>query len=156
MPIRRLRLTYISSLSDAVHYDALSTYDLLYNSIVLAYKILETTLRRKIMEKIYNKLIRDNIPQMIKENGGTPVIRKLDDKEYFECLNFKLQEELDEYLEDYSIEEFCDILEVLEAIAKFKGFSAQQIVEVKARKATHNGVFDKRLFLEKVVQEDNK
>lgn len=108
------------------------------------------------MEQIYNKLIRDNIPQIIKNSGDTPILRKLDDKEYFECLNLKLEEEMKEYLEDYSIEEFCDMLEVLGAIAKFKNFSPQQIAEVKAKKAECNGAFDERLFLEKVIRADNK
>lgn len=108
------------------------------------------------MEKIYNKLIRDNIPQIIKDSGETPIIRKLDDKEYFDCLNLKLQEEMKEYLEDCSIEEFCDMLEVLEAIAKFKNFSPQQIAEVKTKKAKRNGGFDERIFLEKVIRENSK
>lgn len=103
------------------------------------------------MEKVYNKLIRDNIPEIIKKDGGTPVIRELDNESYFHYLNLKLQEEMHEYLEEYSIEEFCDILEVLEAISKFKGFTPQQVAEVKAKKAEHNGAFDKKLFLEKVT-----
>lgn len=104
------------------------------------------------MEQVYNKLIRDNIPQIIKNSGDTPILRKLNDQEYFECLNLKLQEEMKEYLEDYSIEEFCDILEVLDAIAKLKNFTHQQIEEVKNRKTECNGAFDERLFLEKVIR----
>lgn len=34
------------------------------------------------MERIYNKLIRDNIPQIIEDKGETPIIRTLDDVEY--------------------------------------------------------------------------
>lgn len=34
------------------------------------------------MEKIYNKLVRDNIPNIIKENGETPFIKVLDEISY--------------------------------------------------------------------------
>ena len=48
---------------------------------------------------MYNKLVRDNIPDIIKKNGATPIVRILDDEEYFKELNRKLKEELNEYLD---------------------------------------------------------
>ena len=52
---------------------------------------------------MYNKLVRDNIPDIIKKNGATPIIRILDDEEYFKELNRKLKEELNEYLDGNDI-----------------------------------------------------
>lgn len=102
-------------------------------------------------EKHYNKLVRDNIPDIIKRDGNTPVTRILNNDEYIACLNQKLQEEVLEYLKDNNLEELCDVLEVLEAIASAKGFSRDEIEKTKQKKAEKNGVFKDRIFLEKVI-----
>ena len=34
------------------------------------------------MERIYNKLVRDNIPSIIEGNGETPITRILNEGEY--------------------------------------------------------------------------
>ena len=50
------------------------------------------------MEKVYNKLVRDNIPNIIKSNGEIPIIRILDNDEYKKELENKLYEEYQEVL----------------------------------------------------------
>ena len=54
-------------------------------------------------EHIYNKLVRDNVPDIIREQGGTPVIRTLGDEEYVQCLENKLREEVGEFLEERDV-----------------------------------------------------
>lgn len=103
------------------------------------------------MEKKYDKLIRDNIPEIITSQGKKPVTRVLTNEEYKQYLSKKLQEEVDEFMEDTCIDELCDILEVLEAISEVMGFSETQIKEAKKQKADKNGSFSKRLCLEKVT-----
>ena len=66
--------------------------------------------------KIYNKLVRDNIPEIMIENGAKPVTRILSDEEYLRELNKKLLEEVNEYLESGNILELADIEEVLQSI----------------------------------------
>ncbi|MDE6470928.1 MAG: nucleoside triphosphate pyrophosphohydrolase [Eubacterium sp.] len=100
--------------------------------------------------KIYNKLIRDNIPEIIKKNGQTAYISMLDDKGYTAELQKKLIEETQEYLDSEEPEELADILEVVEALASTKGKTLDEILEIKKCKAIKNGKFEKRLFLEKV------
>lgn len=50
------------------------------------------------------KLVRDKIPEIIKEDGKTPITRILDDEEYLDELDIKLSEEVQEYQADKSIE----------------------------------------------------
>src|SRR5699024_12138031 len=46
------------------------------------------------------KLVRDNIPDIIRADGKTPVTRILDQEEYLNELDRKLQEEVAEYQAD--------------------------------------------------------
>lgn len=102
-------------------------------------------------ERQYNKLVRDNIPDIIKNNGDTPITRILEHNEYIACLYKKLQEEVNEYIKDDNIEELCDVLEVLEAIISAKSFSKDEIKRTKHKKAEKNGAFKDKIFLEKVI-----
>lgn len=99
--------------------------------------------------KTYNKLIRDNIPEIIKENGQTAYISVLGNEQYIEELKKKLCEETQEFLDSEDIEELADIIEVVEALATSKGSSIKQVLKIKEQKAIKNGKFEKRLFLEK-------
>lgn len=108
------------------------------------------------MEIVYNKLVRDNIPEIIKSNGGEPYFRKLNDDEYWEYLLKKDEEELEEVRTAKSIEErkkeLADKLEIIRAMADFNGFDLQDIIEEADRKKYKNGGFQKRLLLEKVIE----
>lgn len=57
------------------------------------------------MEKIYNKLVRDNIPEIIRGNGEVPICHVLSDTEYWNSLLRKDEEELIEVKEANSVEE---------------------------------------------------
>jgi len=99
--------------------------------------------------KIYNKLVRDNIPEIMIKNGARPVTRILSDEEYLKELNKKLQEELNEYLLDGNIEELADLEEVLLAILKVKNVSKTDFDNIRMMKVEKRGAFDKKIFLEK-------
>ncbi len=95
----------------------------------------------------HNKLVRDNIPNIIKSNGQSSKTVILDDEKYTAALEKKLKEETREYLRSKELMELADILEVVEALAKNQGSSFDEILELKKQKQEKNGAFDKRIFL---------
>lgn len=106
------------------------------------------------MERIYNKLVRDKIPNIIKEKKETPVVKILDDDEYKEALEKKLYEEYQEVIEasgEDRVEELADMLEVIRAIAKLENKTLEDVIEVANKKVDKRGGFEEKIFLEKVI-----
>ena len=103
---------------------------------------------------MYNKLVRDNIPDIIKKNGATPIVRILDDEEYFKELNRKLKEELNEYLDGNDIEELADLYAVMLAILDYKKMSLMEFDIIRKMKVEKRGAFKNKIYLESVI--DNK
>lgn len=101
----------------------------------------------------YNKLVRDNIPNIISENGEKPITRVLTDEEYIRELNLKIEEEVKEYLLDFSVEELADIEEVIRAILDYKNVSYEEFENVRLNKVNKLGAFKERIFLERVEDE---
>lgn len=101
--------------------------------------------------KAYNKLVRDKIPEIIEKNNQVCEIEILPDEAYLAALDKKLNEECAEYLADKNIEELADILEVVYAIAQFKGVSIKELESLREQKAGERGGFSKRIFLKTVT-----
>ncbi|MBQ7312832.1 MAG: nucleoside triphosphate pyrophosphohydrolase [Clostridia bacterium] len=99
----------------------------------------------------YNKLIRDRIPEIIAKNGQTARVRVLTDEEYLTKLDEKLGEELAEYLADGNVGELADLLEVIYAAALARGTTAEQLDEIRRKKAEERGAFAEKLLLEEVL-----
>lgn len=95
---------------------------------------------------IHNKLVRDRIPEIIEECGRKCGWEVLSDEEYLRRLDEKLQEELDEYMEDKSLEELADLLEVLMAVAEARG-SFAEVERIRLKKREKRGGFEKRILL---------
>ena len=102
----------------------------------------------------YNKLVRDKIPEDInREQGRKCTYRILDDKEYLQELNKKVLEEANEFIEENSIEELGDLMEVINAIMKLKGYKMEDVKEIMKAKSEKKGAFDNKIFLEYVDEE---
>ena len=105
------------------------------------------------MEQIFNKLVRDNIPDIIKSNGEEAIYRILSDDEYkVELLN-KLKEEVNEVINSKDnkelLEELADVFEVIKSLAESEDSSVDKIIEIASSKREKRGGFSKKLFLEK-------
>jgi len=98
----------------------------------------------------YDKLVRDRIPEKLAAKGLGFSVHAADDEEYVQKLRAKLLEEVQEFLQDESPEEMADIMEVLEAVARFRGWRWSEVRAVQARKAERRGRFERRVILEEV------
>ncbi len=101
----------------------------------------------------YNKLVRDRIPEIIQSSGKKCSTVTLSDEEYLKLIDAKLDEELAEYHKDQNIEELADLLEVIHAAALARGYTLEELEQVRAEKAAKRGGFEKRILL-KAVYED--
>jgi predicted house-cleaning noncanonical NTP pyrophosphatase (MazG superfamily) len=95
---------------------------------------------------VMGKLVRDKIPEIILNDGKTPIIDTLSNEEYLIELDKKLNEEVAEYQADKSIEEMADVLEVLFAICEGRGYTVEELMQVKEFKRKKRGAFKERIY----------
>ena len=105
-----------------------------------------------MMAKVYQKLVRDRIPEIIEADGKTCVIETLSDSRYLEMLDAKLAEELAEYQGSKSLEELADLLEVMKAVVQARGWAWNQLEQVRQEKAMQRGGFEKKILLKEVIE----
>jgi len=99
------------------------------------------------MIKVFNKLVRDKIPQIIESNGEVAEVEILDDERFLNELHKKLFEEAEEFVEENSPEELADLMEVLYAIARLRNIDLNEVETIRKEKAQKRGAFEKRIFL---------
>ncbi|MDO5566152.1 MAG: nucleoside triphosphate pyrophosphohydrolase [Planctomycetia bacterium] len=99
------------------------------------------------MTQYYNKLVRDEMPAIIRNAGKEAVVKTVDKGECLRLLDLKLQEEVNEYQESKSLEELADICEVIRAIADEKGVTWDELEKIRQRKLDERGGFKKRIVL---------
>ena len=103
----------------------------------------------------YDKLVRDEIPEIIAKSGKPVRFRYLiDDDEYKIALEMKLDEEVAELHENHSIEEFADVAEVLYALIEAYGYRVIDVIKYRAEKKAEKGGFENGVFLEEVIGDD--
>ena len=103
-------------------------------------------------KKVYNKLVRDKIPEIIETNGNSCTSETLSGSHYIEHLNKKLLEEVNEYLESGTVEELADIDEVMYAILDYKNIPPEEFQRIRNKKLLEHGGFKKRILLKEVME----
>ena len=96
----------------------------------------------------YNKLVRDRIPELLNEKKIPYKSRIATKEEYEQYLFAKLLEETGEVIGDKSREEIAVLLEVVEAIKQLKGYTTEEIEQIRLKKKEERGGFEKRIILE--------
>jgi predicted house-cleaning noncanonical NTP pyrophosphatase (MazG superfamily) len=106
---------------------------------------------------LYNKLVRDKIPEVIHKGGNTCRVRTLSDEEYLTELQKKCKEELGEYLsssnDEEAVEELADLLELIRTLSLVHGSDPKKLEEIRINKAHERGGFQEKLFLIDVSDE---
>ena len=98
----------------------------------------------------FDKLVRDDIPRVIRENGDEPETHEASGTEYRERLHEKLDEEVAEFHEDPSSAELADVRAVLDALRECHGIDGDEVERVRREKAAERGEFADSIVLESV------
>lgn len=96
----------------------------------------------------YNKLVRDKIPEIIKRKGAVSITHIASDEEFQQKLKDKLQEEVNEFLEDSNGKELVDILEVIYAICDLYNFDKDKLEQLRIDKLEERGGFKDKIILD--------
>jgi len=103
----------------------------------------------------YDKLVRDNIPKIIRQSGDVPIWHVItSNEEKTRYLVKKVSEETKEFLSELSICEFADLMEVLTALSHHLGYTTEQVLEERRKKNNKNGYFNRMIVLDKVIRSD--
>ena len=107
------------------------------------------------MERVYNKLVRDKIPEIIEGKNETPVTRILNDDECkleLEKKPYEVYKEVIESSGEDRLFELADMIEVIKSLALLSGKTLEDIIELANGKRNKRGGFEKKIFLEKVIE----
>ena len=106
------------------------------------------------MESVTGKLVRDKIPEIIKEQGKNPQTRRLKGDEYLDALKEKIVEEGREVRLAESIpeimEELADIQEVTDTLLRLIGRTREELGAVQDEKRNRNGGFENRIIIDRL------
>jgi predicted house-cleaning noncanonical NTP pyrophosphatase (MazG superfamily) len=100
--------------------------------------------------KVYNKLVRDKIPEVIEADGKQCETSIVSKKELLPLLEEKLKEEVNEFLEDKNLEELADIMEVIFGLAENLGYGEEELLRKREEKKESRGGFKDGVFLKSV------
>lgn len=101
---------------------------------------------------LYNKLVRDKIPEILEKEDKKYVIQYAEKEKMLDLLKDKLKEETREFLQDNSLEELADIVEVVFSLANELGYSEEEVLVKRTEKREEKGGFEEGIVLERVCE----
>lgn len=108
-------------------------------------------MKHHMKRKIFNKLVRDKIPELLDKKGGETETEVLDNKKYIIFLAKKLREECEEIISAGSkqnlTEELADLVEVIQAISKVNDIDFMEIENIRLAKKEKYGGFEHKILL---------
>lgn len=102
------------------------------------------------MRKEYKKLVRDRIPEIIRQNGLQCEVLTLTEAEYRQALRQKLMEEAQEAAaasEANLVTELADLYEVMDTLMKTYKIDRELVIAEQERRRSDRGGFEKRIQL---------
>jgi predicted house-cleaning noncanonical NTP pyrophosphatase (MazG superfamily) len=102
------------------------------------------------MRKEYNKLVRDRIPEIIRQSGNQCEVANMSEVEFRQALREKLLEEAQETAvatPENLVSELADLQEVIDALLTVYGIEREDVLTEQRRKRAERGGFDQRLRL---------
>lgn len=102
------------------------------------------------MRETYDKLVRDDIPDLIRADGETPETDRVSGEQYRARLHEKLDEEVAEFHDDPSPEELADVRAVLDALQSAESIAEQDVRDARERKRKERGAFADGIVLHAV------
>jgi predicted house-cleaning noncanonical NTP pyrophosphatase (MazG superfamily) len=105
------------------------------------------------VKKIYQKLVRDRIPEIITEAGKDFSVTQMRGERLKDYAMKKLQEEVQEFVENPCAEEAADIMEVFHFVCNRMGIKDSEIMAQTTSKRILRGGFEMGYILEWVEEE---
>lgn len=103
--------------------------------------------------EVYDKLVRDKIPLIIKATSDVPIWHCIsNNEEILLYLAKKVREETEEFLQSYNISELVDLIEVLTILVSRLGYDSKEITFERNNKNQKNGCFEQMIVLDKVIR----
>lgn len=102
------------------------------------------------MRTEHNKLVRDKIPDIIRNSGNDCKTTTLSNLDYIEALRQKLVEEAKEVAiakPEELAQELADVMEVIDALLAATGIEPEKVKEIQTEKRSRRGGFDNRIKL---------
>ncbi|HDX9591405.1 TPA: nucleoside triphosphate pyrophosphohydrolase [Bacillus pseudomycoides] len=105
---------------------------------------------------VYNKIVRDRVPEMILMSGKTYTSKKLSKQEYIEELSKIGVEEMREFASmqerEHALDSLADALEVIKALAKAESVTLEDVERIRKEKEAERGGFEKGVYLVEVSE----